>query len=477
MTAGRGRFVAGPWSRFVRRVDPGSLTRSLLMAWAIAGGAALRAETPRPNIVFLLADDLGYRDLGCYGVKDIRTPVIDRLAQQGVRFTQFYASPACTPSRAALLTGRYEQRIGGLETAIGVGDVGRYDDAVRLANAHDLGLPVADISIARILKDAGYDTALYGKWHLGYEPKFSPNRHGFDDAFYCEGGEMDYFHYVEETPDYDYVLRQNGQVVKPHGYFTDLVADRAVHFIASHRERPFFLYVPFTAPHSPYQGPDDWSPRPLPLKSKLWSQKEGPPAVYRAMIERLDQAIGRILAQLDEAGLAGRTLVIFASDNGGTPSCRPTGLRGFKGSTFEGGIRVPCVIRWPGKVPAGVVSTQPAMLEDLTVSMADAAGANMPAGRTFDGIDIVRRIERRAPEISRTLFWRTRRYAGAWKAVRDGNLKYVVHFDGPKTDLEGLFDLAADPAEQRDLLTSRPADAVRLRRLLADWEKEVQPKR
>jgi N-acetylgalactosamine-6-sulfatase len=452
--------------------------RSVLVALSLLAGLAVRAATPRPNIVFLLADDLGYRDIGCYGVKDIRTPAIDRLAQQGVRFTQFYATAVCTPSRTALLTGRYEQRVGGLETAIGVGNVGRYDDAVRLAATHDLGLPVSEISLARLLKDAGYDTALYGKWHLGYEAKFSPNRHGFDDAFYCAGGEMDYFHYVEKTPSgYDYVLRQNGRVVKPHGYFTDLVADKAVNFIANHRDRPFFLYVPFTAPHSPYQKPDDSSPQPLPPDSKLWSQKGAPPAVYRAMIERLDQAIGRILSELEQTGLSGRTLVIFASDNGGTPSCRPTGLSSFKGTTLEGGIRVPCIVRWPGKLPAGLVSTQPAIIEDLTVSLVNAAGAKAPAGRAFDGIDLLRRIGEHEPDISRTLFWRTRRYNGTWKAVRDGDLKYVVHFDGPTIDLEGLYNLATDAGEQHDLRSTRPADTARLQRLLANWEKAVQPKR
>lgn len=441
--------------------------------------SALSGAPAKPNIVFILADDMGYRDIGSYGVKDIRTPVLDRLAAQGVRFTQFYANgPECSPTRTALLTGRYQQRVGGLECAIGSGNIGRYDDAIRLRQTNELGLPADETSLGRLMKGAGYDTALFGKWHLGYEARFAPGLHGFDRAFYCDGGGMDYFHHVEPTPEgFIDSLYVDGRPVKRPGYFTDLVADEAERFIAQKRDQPFFLYLPFTAPHSPFQGPDEWQPEHLPKDSPRWSQGKAPPQVYAAMIERLDQAIGRVLAALDKAGLAGDTLVVFTSDNGGTGSARPMGLRGIKGSTWEGGIRVPCIIRWPGRLPEGATTDQVALTFDLTASMARIAGAQLPAGRTFDGMDVLARLQERQPDLPRTVFWRGRRGNNAWKAAREGSLKYVVNTATGATRTEGLYDIAADPGEAHDLLASRPADAERLRSLLAAWEKEVAPVR
>ncbi|MEQ2007857.1 MAG: sulfatase-like hydrolase/transferase [Limisphaerales bacterium] len=437
------------------------------------------AAPPKPNIVFILADDLGHRDLGCYGVKDIRTPVLDRLATQGVRFTQFYSNgPECSPTRTALLTGRYQQRVGGLECAIGSGNIGRYDDAIRLRTTHDLGLPASETSLGQLLKRAGYTTALFGKWHLGYEDKFAPGAHGFDRALYCAGGGMDYFHHIEPTPDgQKKVLFLDGRPEKREGYFTDLIADEAERFIAGNRARPFFLYLPFTAPHSPFQGPDEPQPQPLPDDSPRWPQGKAPPAIYAAMIERMDSAVGRVLAALDKQGLANNTLVVFTSDNGGTASARPTGLRGIKGTTFEGGIRVPCIVRWPGILPAGVTTKQVALTFDLTASMARAAGVKLPAGRNFDGQDVLAHLADKLPDVTRTVFWRQRRGDSTWKGARDGALKYVVRAVGKRTDVESLFDLDADESEAHDLLASRPADAERLRGLLAAWEKEVAPTR
>ncbi len=455
--------------------------RTLLSAVAAFGtlvGTALAAFPSSPNVIFLLADDLGYGDLGCYGATDIRTPVIDRLASTGVRFSQFYSNgPECSPTRAGFLTGRYQHRVGGLECAIGNGNVGRYDDAIRLRANHDLGLPVEETSIARLLKNVGYATAIVGKWHLGYEPKFAPNQHGFDHAFTSTGGGMDYFHHVEEPPVNTPVMELNGKPIRRDGYFTDLIADEAERFITANRARPFFLYVPFTAPHAPFQGPDDRLAQPLPADSPLWKQPNGPPLVYAAMIERMDAAVGRILAKLEAHGLSGRTLVIFSSDNGGTASARPTGLRDIKSTTFEGGIRVPCIVRWPNVLPEATTSAQAAITMDLTASIARIAGAKPAADRAFDGIDILARVAARQPEIPRALFWRGRRGESSWKAVRDGSLKYVLRTVGGKTTVEGLFDLDSDRGEARDLLATRPGDAVRMRQLLAAWEKEVQPRR
>lgn len=453
----------------------------LFATGSMCPAAGMPAEAERPNILFLLADDLGWADIGSYGATDISTPRLDRLARQGVRFTRFYANgPECTPTRTAFLTGRYQQRVGGLECAIGTGNVGRYDDAIRLAGQHELGLPASEWTLSRLLKAAGYSTALIGKWHLGYEDKFAPHHHGFDHTFFCVGGGMDYFHHVEDPPDYRPALYLNGLPVKRDGYFTDLVATDAVRWLKersiSKEKSPFFLYVPFTAPHSPYQGPEDYLAQALPPDSDRWRQGKANTGVYAAMIERMDQGIGRILDELEASGLASHTLVVFASDNGGTASARPTGLRGFKGSTFEGGIRVPCIARWPGVLPPGFEYPHAAATFDLTVSMARAAGVAPPKERPFDGVDILRFAAAKEAPPPRTLFWRQRRGDRTWRGVRDLVLKYVSETTGAAV-VEYLFDLDADPGEKNNLISARSADAARLKAKLAAWEAEVRPTR
>ena len=394
-----------------------------------------------------------------------------------MRFTQFYSSGTeCSPSRTALLTGRYQQRAGGLECAIGNGNVGRYDEAIRLRETHDLGLPATPNTLGHLLRRAGYRTGLTGKWHLGYEDKFSPGAHGFEHAFYALGGGMDYFHHVEEPPANRHVLRLNGREERRDGYFTELVAAEAEAFIARHRAEPFFLYVPFTAPHAPYQGPGDRRPAPLPDGSPLWKQSDAPPAVYTAMIESMDAAVGRIDAALRQHGLVDNTLVIFTNDNGGTRSARPSGLRDIKGTTFEGGIRVPCIARWPGRLAAGSESALVGLTMDLTASIAAAAGAQLVEGGRFDGVDLLGAVER-GGRVERTVFWRGRRGANTWAAAREGALKYVRRSNAGKVTLEGLFDVVADPGEATDLLAARPAVAARLRAALEQWERDVRPTR
>lgn len=439
----------------------------------VLAGPAVAAEQAkdRPNVVVILADDLGYGDLGCYGCPDIKTPALDRLAEQGVRFTSFYANaPECTPTRAALLTGRYPQRVGGLECAIGLGGVGRYDDAVRLQKQQDLGLPVEETSLARLLKDADYATALCGKWHLGYEAKFSPRRHGFDHAFGIVGGGADYFHHRE--PDGDHVLFLNDKPVKLEGYLTDLITEEAVQFIKSSKGKPFFLYVPYTAPHTPYQGPDDKKAEPVSLKE----MNKGSRVIYRAMVERLDQGVGTILQALDDQKLAEQTLVIFTSDNGGTQQGRNAPFSGAKSTTFEGGIHVPCLARWPGVLPPKTTSDQVAITMDLTASIVRLAGAAPPKDRPFDGLDVLRLVEAKKQPVPRTLFWRYRRDVRTWKAVRDGSFKYVLQRNGDK-EQEYLFDLERDPGEKESLLDQRKDDLARLKDLLAKWERDVKASR
>jgi N-acetylgalactosamine-6-sulfatase len=444
----------------------------LAAAVSLASASLVAADGPaRPNVLLILADDLGSGDLGCYG-GPTPTPHIDSLAKDGVKLTTFYSNgPECTPTRTALLTGRYQQRVGGLECALGVGNVGRYDDAIRLRKTHDLGLPADPPTLPKILKGAGYSTAIAGKWHLGYEPKFFPDRHGFDRWFGPLGGAVDYFHHTE--PDGTPVLYEDGKKVARDGYMTDLITNEAVSVIAKVRE-PFFLYAAYTSPHAPIQGPNDRSDRPLTQEG--FSQNANKPETYAAMIRRLDDGVGAILAALKDRGVADDTVVIFMSDNGGTRMARNAPFSGNKGQTYEGGIRVPCLVRRPGKIKAGTTSEQVGITMDLTVSLVRMAGASPPPDHPFDGIDLLNRLEEGAAPQPRTLFWRGRRGDSTWAAVRDGSLKWILHQQGDKRT-EYLFDLAGDPAEKNSLLDSRPAHAERMRKLYAKWDADVRPTR
>jgi N-acetylgalactosamine-6-sulfatase len=424
----------------------------------------------RPNIVFILADDLGHGDIGCHGCPDVKTPTIDGLAREGARFTRYYSNgPECTPTRTALMTGRYPQRVGGLECAIGVGNVGRYDDAIRLANAHDLGLPADHSVLPAALRDAGYATACVGKWHLGYEPKFNPLRLGFDRFFGVLGGNADYFTHEEEAglP----VLYEGERRVKRDGYLTHLLTDEAIRFVGERRTKPFFLYLAYTTPHSPYQGPKDATGKRVDAKD--WGR--GTRAKYVEMIEDMDTQIARLLKALKEVRADGNTVVIFASDNGGTKLGRNAPFAGHKGGLFEGGIRVPLVVRWPGTIKAGTEPSQVGMTVDLTVSLLRIAGAKPPR-RALDGIDLLRHVEEGKADQSRTLYWRAHRGQETWRAVRDKESKYIRHTAGEKQE-EWLFDLSRDPGEKESLLEHRPEDVKRLKGLLARWETEVRPTR
>jgi len=424
-----------------------------------------------PNIVLIMADDLGYGDVGCYGCTDLRTPSIDSLAAEGVRFTTFYANaPECTPTRTALLTGRYQHRIGGLECALGIGNVGRYDDAIRLRQTNDMGLPAEQTTIARMLKDTGYATAICGKWHLGYEKKFFPLRHGFDYWFGIIGGAADYFHHCEYTG--QPALYLNDNPIKREGYLTDLITEEAVKFIQSPRSKPFFLYVPYTAPHTPYQGPNDKKDKPIPQAD----YNKGSRKTFIGMVEQMDIGIGKILKAIQDKNIANNTLVIFMSDNGANKTGNNSPYSGYKGNLFEGGIRVPCIIMWPGVLPKAVVSNQPCITLDFSRSIIRAAGVKPPKNRPFDGIDILRAIETKQPIQKRTLFCRARRGDRTRKAVRDDSMKYIRLRDGDDIK-EYLFDLEKDPSEKNNLLSKRDQVVRKLKSLLYDWEEEVKHSR
>lgn len=435
-----------------------TITRRSLLA-----SAAMAAEPQRPNIVLILADDLGWGDLSLHGAPDLATPAIDSLARAGVRFTQSYSNaPECSPTRCALLTGRYQQRVGGLECAIGVGDTGRYDEAAWLQQRGELGLPPNEATLAPLLAKAGYETALFGKWHLGYREKFLPTRQGFGEFFGLLGGAADY--YTHEEPNEgkgQKPIFHNETRVDRKGNLTDLFAEAAIDWLRRRRSKPFFLYLPFTAPHDPLQNPAEYDSATgtAPVRPK-------DRRTYAAMVEHLDRRVKDVLAQLDRMGAASNTLVVFHSDNGGTNAGRNTPWRGAKSSVFEGGIRSPLLLRWPARLKAGGVCEQPAITFDITATMLAAAGA--AGGARLDGIDLLPYASGVRPAAQRTLFWRYKRAANRRKAVREGHWKYV--FDSGR---EFLFDLAADPEESKDLLAASPAVVAELKGKLTSWEAET----
>jgi len=437
------------------------ITRRSLLA---APGLAI-APPRRPNVVMILADDLGWGDLGLHGAPDIATPHIDSLARSGVRFTQSYSNaPECSPTRCALLTGRYQQRVGGLECAIGVGDTGRYDEAAWLQSRGELGLPPNNATLAPLLAKAGYDTALFGKWHLGYREQFLPTRQGFQEFLGILGGAADY--YTHEEPNEgrgQKPLFHNETRVDRKGNLTDLFTEGAVGWIGRRRpEKPFFLYLPFTTPHDPLQNPAEFD-----AATGTAPQRPKDRKTYAAMVEHLDRSVGAVLAQLQKIGAAENTLVVFHSDNGGTAVGRNSPWRGGKSSVFEGGIRSPLFFRWPDRLKPNSACGQPAMTMDITATLLAAAGASASSAR-LDGIDLLPFAAGSRPVSERTMCWRYKRAANRRKAVRHGRWKYA--FD---SGAEFLFDLDSDPAEKNNLLAENPTMVADLKSKLTSWEAET----
>lgn len=445
---------------------------------AVGGSMLVSAQSveagPKPDVVLIVADNLGNGDLSCYGCPDIKTPNIDAIATQGVRFTNFYSNgPECSPTRTALLTGRYQQRIPGLECALGTGNVGRYDDAMALAEKHNLGLPPAESVLIPQLNDQGYRTVGLGKWHLGYEKHLLPPHHGFDYFLAALGGTVDYFYHNEPTG--EHVLYENLTQVRRDGYLTDLITDGGVQFLKNQpAEEPIFLYLPYNAPSAPFQNPNIKPDKPK--VSNKWDSKDwqkGDRATLKLIVERLDQGVGRIVETLQATGRSENTLLIFCSDNGAYPIAASNApYRGHASELFEGGIHVACMARWPGKLPVGIIDDRPTLTFDLTASILAAAGSSGRADRPLDGVDVIGDIVAGKPAAPRTLFWRSRRADRTWKAVRKGEQKYVWRQDGDKVE-EYLFDLAHDSGESTNLFLQAPAIATALKQQLSAWEQSM----
>ena len=429
---------------------------AVLAASIVLLGGTAAAQTARPNIILIVADDVGYGDIGAYGAPDVKTPNLDRLAREGVRLTDFYAAPTCSPTRASLISGRYYQRVR-IERPLG---------AAR-SPAGEQGLPVTGRSLPALLKGAGYATGLIGKWHLGYKPEFSPNAHGFDMFYGFKSGLIDYYQHTDTSGDHDFF--ENETPTHPTGYSTDLFADRAVKFIDENASRPFFLEVAFNAAHWPFQVPD--KPSVAPGNGRFVQPTEentSTRADYVAIFERADQGVGKILAALSARKLDRNTLVVYMNDNGGEWLSRNAPLFHRKDSVWEGGVRVPAIMRWPDRLPAGRVSSQVGIVMDMTATLLAAGGVSVPAEAKPDGINLLPVLEGKSAPVERTLFFRNIVGGRTQRAVRRGNWKLMV--DGPNTF---LFDLSKDAGERTDLAFTRSDIARQLRPLITAWEKDV----
>jgi arylsulfatase A-like enzyme len=477
------KFTPSESARFLARVGLRpqrglalAMTLLLMMVHVAAG------SNPPPNIVLILADDMGYGDLGCYP-KDRSnvdapaiTPHIDSLAAQGVKFMNACSLPMCSPARAALLTGRYPARFG------------FYGNA----DSHS-GLPRTEVMLQELLRSRGYATACIGKWHVGHLDGYRPLDRGFERFYGFLGASHDYFKPAWGTDtdgemyDGSWVWDQDRKVEK-FSYLTDQFTDEALRFIdqSQQKKQPFFLYLPYSAPHGPEQAPAEA----IEEFSRYPHVKNRPRTVVRAMIDALDQNIGRLQRELFLRGLDSNTIIVFASDNGGNEYEEPAGLRsvehngGLRGRKFtlwEGGVRVPMIIRWPDTIAKGLTYEKPVLLLDLYATLASAAGATVPADRTMDCVDLLPFLTTqsdRSPHdfilsfMDENDWWSIRE--GDWKLVNESDSLFTRNAARPPREM-GLFNLATDPMERNNLIAKHPERAEKLRGIHAERTRDFIP--
>ena len=399
----------------------------------------------KPNIIYIMADDMGYADLSCYGRKDYKTPNLDKLCSQGVKLMNAYATaPVCTPTRVAFMTGRYPARL----------KVGLYEPIAEGNNDSTVGLSPQVPSVASLMKKVGYETYLVGKWHLGYPLEYGPNRNGFDYFYGFHAGAIDYISHSND-------LYENETAIKQPGYTTDLWADKSIELIKKPHVKPFFLTVMFNAPHWPWQAP---GAAPYPEGFENWT-KNGTPDIYAKMMISLDHAVGKIIKVVDSLGMAKNTVIIFTSDNGGERFSDNGIYKGSKMMLSEGGIREPAFVRWPGKIKENSVNNQVMTTMDWTATILAAGRAKADPGFPLDGMDIMPILTGKRKEVDRTLYWRiTQRRKN--KAMRDGKWKYLQD----EKQNEYLFDIAADPMEKNDLKAQQPGVFEKLKTKYKAWE-------
>jgi len=403
-----------------------------------------------PNILFILADDLGYADVSCYGRRDFTTPNIDRIAAEGVRFTQAYANSAvCTASRVALITGRYQYRL-----AVGL------EEPLSTRVPRKIGLPVGHPTLPSLLKKAGYQSALIGKWHLGRLPDFGPLQSGYDYFYGFRSGAVDYFTHKSGPPATDSDdLWEDDVKIRQTGYLTDLLGSRAVDMVETYAGtgQPFLISLHFSAPHWPWEAPGDEAE--TQRLRNLFHCDGGTQRTYQRMIQQMDLQIGRVLQALDATGAGQNTIVIFTSDNGGERYSDTWPFTGRKTELLEGGLRIPAVIRWPGKIPCGVVSEQVTIGMDWFPTLLAAAGIAPDPECPSDGINLLPSLTETAAPARRKLFWRYK--YNDQQAARDGDWKYLKILDNTF-----LFDVVQDPMERANL-KERERDVYE--RLVAEW--------
>src|SRR6266404_1615526 len=436
----------------------GTVTGMIALAAGVVSEEAQRPAKP-PNIVFILADDLGYADVSCYGRPDFSTSNVDRIAAQGVRFLQGYANSAvCSATRTALITGRYQYRLRlGLEEP--------------LAGNPDVGLPPEHPTLPSLLKKAGYSSTLVGKWHLGVLPKFGPLKSGYDHFFGFRGGALDYFSHTNGADRSDFW--EDDVPIHRAGYLTDLLGGRAVDVVNGYAKsgQPFMVSLHFNAPHWPWEAPGDEAESERlrkPGSAGLSDFDGGSQKTYQRMIEEMDRQIGRVLQALDANGLTENTIIIFTSDNGGERFADTWPFTGKKTELLEGGLRIPALISWPARIPKGRTTDQVSISMDWMPTLLAAAGAVPVPAYPFDGINLLPMLTQNASPVSRKLFWRYK--ANAQRAARDGDYKFLKILDNTF-----LFNVIEDPLERANLKERHKDVYQRLAREWYEWNRSMLP--
>jgi len=406
--------------------------------------ASAQQKHSRPNIIYIMTDDMGYADLSCYGRKEYQTPNLDKLCSQGMKFMNAYAAaPVCTPTRVAFMTGRYPARL----------TVGLYEPIAEGKKDSLVGLSPETPSIATLMKRAGYETYLVGKWHLGYLVEKSPIRNGFDYFYGFHAGAIDYISHSND-------LYENETKIEQPGYTTDLWADKAIELIQKPHSKPFFLTVMFNAPHWPWQIPGD---KPYPEGFENWT-KGGSPEIYAGMMRSLDSAVGRIVKAVEDQGLT-NTVIIFTSDNGGERYSDNGPYKGRKMSLWEGGIREPAFVIWPGKIKEHSITNQVVTTMDWTTTILSLGGGEADPKFPLDGMDVSKILQAQKKEVDRTLYWRVFQRQ-QHKAMREGNWKWLQDEKGN----EYLFNLETDPTESNNVKDQHKDVLERLRKKYQQWE-------